>query len=162
MPTKTTNPTPYIATYHYDNRLHRFSIDQKDYLFYYRHDGLDILLILNLGKYLQLVEKSKQFIKFDQKLHNEFQRVLGFVHKFEVDNYNFNIPTDVKGKFEFWYNHILNHTVGQKISFYTHCGSNRELMTGIVEYQDQLGFVVTVNNTKYELKQLINITKVFD
>lgn len=46
---------------------------------------------------------------------------------------------------------------GDVIEFNDCCNASRKLFKGMVEYRDQLGLIVVVDNIQYEVKRLINI-----
>jgi hypothetical protein len=46
---------------------------------------------------------------------------------------------------------------GDTIEFYTSCNSDRKLLTGKVEYKEQLGLISIVDGVQYELRKLVDI-----
>lgn len=54
----------------------------------------------------------------------------------------------------------INIIVGDYISFHTCSNPDRKILKGIVKYKDQLGFITIINNVQYELRKLLDITKI--
>lgn len=52
---------------------------------------------------------------------------------------------------------IENINQGDTIEFYISCNADRKLLTGKVEYKEQLGLISIVDGVQYELRKLIDI-----
>jgi hypothetical protein len=46
---------------------------------------------------------------------------------------------------------------GDTIEFYTCCNADRKLLTGKVEYKEQLGLISIVDGVQYEINKLVDI-----
>jgi len=55
---------------------------------------------------------------------------------------------------------IENIKQGDTIEFYTCCNADRKLFRGIVEYEEQLGFITYIDGNQYNLKRLVDVVVV--